>query len=178
VYVLANEQNISTAEAWDGAQLKISFRRCFDHDLMIKWFEIVQITQTLSLNDEQDTLIWKFEANGLFSVKSMYAIINFRGVMPVNVHSVWKIKVPPKIHFFLWLIAHSKLLTRDNLCKRQHVDDLTYLFCNEEETYSHLFCDCVVISAAWSELKRITNLLVDLYHLSDITNLWNHDKKI
>jgi hypothetical protein len=55
---------------------------------MIKWFEIVQLAQTLSLNDEQDTLIWKFEANGLFSVKSMYAIINFRGVMPVNVHSV------------------------------------------------------------------------------------------
>jgi hypothetical protein len=97
------------------------------------------------LNDEQDTLICKFEANGLFSVKSMYVIINFRGVMPVNVHCVWKVKVPPKIHFFLWLIAHNKLLTRDNLCKRQHVDDLTCLFCNEEETCSHLFCDCVVI---------------------------------
>jgi hypothetical protein len=79
VYVLANEQNISIADAWDGTQLKISFRWCFDHDLMIKWFEIVQIAQTLSLNDEQDTLIWKFEANGLFIVKSMYAIINFWG---------------------------------------------------------------------------------------------------
>jgi hypothetical protein len=145
--------------------------------MMLKWFEIVQIAQTLSLNDEQDTLIRKFEANGLFSVKSMYALINFCGVLPVNVHSVWKIKVPPKIHFFLWLIARNKLLTRDNLCKRQHVDDLTCLFCNEEETCSHLFCDCVVISAAWSELKRITNLSVDLHHLSDITNLWNHDKK-
>jgi hypothetical protein len=36
VYVLANEQNFSIAEAWDGTQLKICFRRCFDHDLMIK----------------------------------------------------------------------------------------------------------------------------------------------
>jgi hypothetical protein len=177
VYVLANEQNISIADAWDGTQLKISFRRCFDHGLMIKWFEIVQIAQTLSLNNEQDTLVWKFEANGLFSVKSMYTIINFRGVLPISVHSVWKVKVPPKIHFFLWLIAHNKLLTRDNLVKRQNVDDLTCLFCNEEESCSHLFCDCVVFSATWSELKRLNNISLDLHHISDITNLWNHDKK-
>jgi hypothetical protein len=144
---------------------------------MIKWFEIVQIAQTLSLNNEQDTLVWKFEANGLFSVKSMYAVINFCGVLPISVHSVRKIKVPPKIHFFLWLIAHNKLLTRDNLVKRQNVDDLTCLFCNEEESCNHLFCECVVFSATWSELKRISNNSVDINHISDITNLWNHDKK-
>jgi hypothetical protein len=46
---------------------------------MVKGFEIVQIAQTLCLNDEQDTLIWKFEANGLFSVKLMYVVINFWG---------------------------------------------------------------------------------------------------
>jgi hypothetical protein len=38
-------------------------------------------------------------------------------------------------------------------------------------------CDCVVFSAVWSELKRIINISVDLHHLSDITNLWDHDKK-
>jgi hypothetical protein len=80
VYVLTHEQNISIADAWDG----INFRRCFDHDLIVKLYEIVQIAQTLNLNDEQDTLIWKFEANFLFSVMSMYAVINFRGVVPVN----------------------------------------------------------------------------------------------
>jgi hypothetical protein len=26
----------------------------------------------------------------------------------VHVHYVWDIKVPPKIHFFLWLLAHRK----------------------------------------------------------------------
>jgi hypothetical protein len=98
---------------------------------MIKWLEIVQIAQTPNLNNEQDSLIWKFEANGMFSVKSMYAVVNFRGVVPVDIHCVWKIKMPPKIHFFLWLTAHNKLLTRDNLSKRQHVDDLTCVFCTE-----------------------------------------------
>jgi hypothetical protein len=144
---------------------------------MIKWFEIVQIAKTLSLNNDQDALVWKLEANGIFSVKSMYAVVNFRGILPVSVHSVWKIKVPPKIHFFLWLIAHNKLLTRDNLVKRQNVDDLTCLFCNEEETCNHLFCECTVFSAAWSELSRICNISVVIHHISDISNMWNHDKK-
>jgi hypothetical protein len=101
---------------------------------MLKWLEIVQIAQTLNLNNEQDTMILKFEANDMFSVKSMFVVVNFRGVAPVNIHSVWMIKEPPKIHFFLRIIAHNKLLTRDNLGKRQHVDDLTCLFCYEEET--------------------------------------------
>ena len=45
------------------------------------------------------------------------------------VHAVWHIKVPPIILFFLWLVSHNKILTRDNLCKRQHLDDLSCLFC-------------------------------------------------
>jgi hypothetical protein len=40
VYCLANEQNCSIADVWDGTSLKITFRRCFDHQLMIQWLEI------------------------------------------------------------------------------------------------------------------------------------------
>jgi hypothetical protein len=97
--------------------------------------------------------------------------------MHVNVHSVWNIKVPLKIHFFLWLIAHNKLLTRDNLSKRQHVDNLTCLFCNEVETCNHLFCECVVASAAWNELRRITSVSGAIHQFNDVAHMWNHNKK-
>jgi hypothetical protein len=69
-------------------------------------------------------VVWQYETSGIYSVSSLYAIINFRGGA-VYVQAVWKIKVPPKIHFFLWLVSHNKVLTRDNLIKRQNVDDLT-----------------------------------------------------
>jgi hypothetical protein len=72
-----------------------------------------------------------WEANEVYSVKSMYATINFRGILPSNVMSI---KVPPKIHLFIWLLFHNRVLTRDNLAKRQSLDDLTYVFCNEIET--------------------------------------------
>jgi hypothetical protein len=72
-------------------QLKIFFRRCFSHELTIKWYEIVEIAKTIQYNQEPDALIWKFTSSGQFSVKSMYAFINFRGVQTVDVQSVWKI---------------------------------------------------------------------------------------
>jgi hypothetical protein len=101
VYILANEQNICVANAWDGVQLKISFRRCFSHELMIKWYEILEIAKSIQFHEEPDALIWKFTSNGQFNVKTMYAFINFRGVQTIDVHAIWKIKVPPKIQFFL-----------------------------------------------------------------------------
>jgi hypothetical protein len=75
---------------------------------MLQWFEIQQIAQSIHLNTESDALLWMWEANGVYSVKFMYALMNFRGF-------IWKLKFAPKIHFFLWLMAHNKLLTRDNL---------------------------------------------------------------
>ena len=123
--MLVNEKTVTITELWDGDQLKVTFRICFDHALMLKWYEVLQIAQTLQLSAEDDALIWKFESKGVYSVNSLYAIINCRGVVPVFVHALWKIKVPPKVHFFLWLISRNKILTRDNLVKRQNVDDLT-----------------------------------------------------
>jgi hypothetical protein len=74
---------------------------------MVQWLEIQQIAQTITLNTEKDALIWMWEANGVYSVKSMYVVVNFGGIKPVDIHYVWKLKVPPKIHFFLWLLFHN-----------------------------------------------------------------------
>jgi hypothetical protein len=48
----------------------------------------------------------------------LYVVVNFRGVVPVYVPSVWKIKMPPKVHVFLWLLSNNKLMTVDNLGRR------------------------------------------------------------
>jgi hypothetical protein len=107
----------------------------------------------------------------------MYVVIKFKGILPVNVHLVWDIKVPPKIHFFLWLLAHRKNLTRDNLVKRQNVDDLSCLFCAESETCDHLFFDCAIASAIWAEVRQIMNLPDAHVTFSSIAELWKNSKK-
>jgi hypothetical protein len=105
VYCLANEQNCSISELWDGTNLKITFRRCFDHHLMLQWFEILQIAQTLHLSSESDALVWKFEPSGVFSVKSMYAMIIFRGIVPVSCAFCLEAQTSTKNSFFFsgWL---------------------------------------------------------------------------
>ena len=55
---------------------------------MMQWYEISQIVNSLNISDEDDDILWKFESKGVYSVSSMYAIINFRGVMPTHVHAV------------------------------------------------------------------------------------------
>ena len=57
VYVIENEQNITIAEAWDGEQLKITFRRCFDGQLMVQRYEIVAIANSLHLSGEEDAIL-------------------------------------------------------------------------------------------------------------------------
>jgi hypothetical protein len=76
------------------------------------------------------------------------------------------------------LVFYKKLLTRDNLSKRQHVDDPTCVFCNEIESCDHLFCDCAVASAAWDEIQRITGSQDVIKSLCDLSSLWNNKDKI
>jgi hypothetical protein len=105
------------------------------------WYELLGILENQILNDEEDKIMWSFNSNGKFSVQSLYAVINHRGVVPIFVPAVWKLNIPPRIQIFLWLLSKNKALTRDNLAKRREVTDKTCLFCNEAESVMHLFFD-------------------------------------
>lgn len=57
LYVIANEHNITIVDVWDGCNLKITFRRCVDSRLMLLWYDLVSIGQSLKINDEEDAII-------------------------------------------------------------------------------------------------------------------------
>jgi hypothetical protein len=65
------------------------------------WEEVVQLASTVSLDDSDGALIWKFSSNGVYSVQSLYKVINFRGIKPILVSSIWDIRIPPRGQFFL-----------------------------------------------------------------------------
>jgi hypothetical protein len=69
------------------------------------------------------------------------------------------------------------LLTRDNLVKRQNVDDLTCVFCNEVESCQHLFFDCVVASKIWRDIVMALGVNLKISSMHDISSLWNDFKK-
>jgi hypothetical protein len=117
IYFIVNEQGKIMSEAWDGINLKFTFRRSVDSRLMTMWLELLQIASSIQLNDEDYTMIWKFNSSGKYYVQSLYAVVNDRGIDYTPV--MWKIPVPPRLHIFLWLLANNKTLTRYNLAKKE-----------------------------------------------------------
>jgi hypothetical protein len=115
----------------------------------------VSLASTLELSEEEDELIWQFNSSDVYSSHSLYQLINFRGMRPIFIPTVWKIMVPPRVHFFLWLVSKNKILTRNNLAKRQSVVDMSCLFCAENETVCHLLSDCVVARQAWGVMSEV-----------------------
>jgi hypothetical protein len=148
-----------------------TFRRCVDRRLFDLWEEVLSITTSLELTTEEDELVWEYNFSGLYSSQSLYAITNFRGATPIYVPTVWMLMVPPRVHFFLWLLSKNKLLTRDNLYKRREVEDKTCLFCGEHETVYHLFYECVVAKQAWNVVSEVIGFQIG-YDFESIAKCW------
>jgi hypothetical protein len=157
LYIIVNEQQTTLAQVWDGTNLKLTFRRTISHALLDRWLELLALMQTISMSDSDDSPIWLFHSSGVYSVSSFYGVINNGGIIPAHTSAVWKLHIPPRMHVFLWLLSNNKLLTRDNLQKQRKVDDLTCLFCNEQETVDHLFFCCVIAKHLWEIVSSLFN---------------------
>jgi hypothetical protein len=160
LYSIINEQGCTIREAWDGTNLKFTFRRTVNRRVMLLWQELLQIASEICFSEEPDQMIWQFSSTGRYSVQTLYAVVNDRGVRQIFTPVVWKIKVPPRIHIFLWLFARNKLLTRDNLAKRRKLDDQSCLFCSDNESVHHLFFYCCVARQMWYNIAEILELPV------------------
>jgi hypothetical protein len=80
--------------------------------------------------------------------------------VPVHVPRIWELHIPPRVH--LWLLFKNKVLTRDNVAIRQHVDNKTCLFCAELETSQDIFFECVVAKRMWSEISNLLGRQIGL----------------
>jgi hypothetical protein len=65
------------------------------------WEELVNLVSTVEFLEEEDSLVWQYQSYGIYSSQSLYAIINFIGVQPIYLPAVWKLTIPPRMHFFL-----------------------------------------------------------------------------
>lgn len=144
LYSICHQQCVTVSDVWDGSNIKLTFRRVFTPAMMEEWYCLEQIIKGTVLTGDEDAMVWQYESKGVYSSSSLYAIINFRGVKPIFIPSVWSVVVPPRTQVFLWLLAHNKLMTKNNLLKRGIDKNPECLFCSEQERVDHLFFECVV----------------------------------
>jgi hypothetical protein len=74
-----NEQGKSINELWDGENLKFTFRRTMNQEVMNRWYQLLEITSSLQLGEEENAIIWQYNSSAVYSVKSLYAIVNKGG---------------------------------------------------------------------------------------------------
>jgi hypothetical protein len=141
---VCNEKAKTMVEVWVDGELRLTFKRTFSDQMMQSWDDLLSVVENVVSSDESDALVWCYESLGIHSSHSFYAIVNYRGVRPVYVPTIWNVMVPPKIQLFLWLLAHNKLTTVDNLNKKGLDKPVQCCFCTYHESVSHLFFECVV----------------------------------
>jgi hypothetical protein len=84
--------------------------------------EFVLLWQAISnvqgLNELDDTISWRWSADGEYSSSSAYKIQFTTNFCKTHINLIWKAKTEPKYRFFAWTLLHNKILTSDNLQKR------------------------------------------------------------
>jgi hypothetical protein len=93
--------------------------------------------------EEMDSMNWKHTKSGMFEVRSFYGLLRGRSDIQFPWKSVWKPKIPSKVAFFLWLAAHDKNLTIDNL-RRRHIYVVEWCFMCKRDCETGLTCFYIV----------------------------------
>lgn len=127
---------------WDLHKLELYF-----HPLMVN--RIVDFKSSLA----EDRWVWNPSPSGKAKPASVYGALISDGVIHANrkaYHSLWKLKVNPKVKCFLWKFLHGALPTREFLFRRHMGDSNSCQICGAvSEDILHALFTCPVAAAVW-----------------------------
>ncbi|KAJ4821284.1 RNA-directed DNA polymerase (reverse transcriptase)-related family protein [Rhynchospora pubera] len=91
-----------------------------------------------------DSVQWIWSADRNFSVASTYKALCSAGKLKSPFTWIWKLRIPPSIRFFLFLLSCDRVLTRQQLSKRGLHTHVGCDFCSSTdlEDSLHLFFTC------------------------------------
>jgi hypothetical protein len=96
---------------------------------------------------------WGWGPTGSYSTAKGYAMLQRQKDRPPPAKiwkEVWDSTAIPKVIFFFWTLMHKKILTGENLMKRNIAGPHRCALCKEAmETSDHLFVDCQFANKVW-----------------------------
>ncbi|KAL5806555.1 hypothetical protein ACOSQ4_029288 [Xanthoceras sorbifolium] len=139
-----------SSHSWDLAKLDQVFVAA-DRD------SILEIP--LSFGDCNDSLIWHFDKNGEYSVKSGYRVaaqekFSLKGSSSCPDSkwwlALWNLNIPPKIKIFIWRVCLNAIPSLCNLCSRKIVVDPCCSRCGDApESSAHALFWCSSVRPIW-----------------------------
>uniref|UniRef100_A0A803PV88 Reverse transcriptase domain-containing protein n=1 Tax=Cannabis sativa TaxID=3483 RepID=A0A803PV88_CANSA len=120
-----------------------------------------------------DTLVWKHDPSGVFTVKSAYHLANSTSLPPSSSNpsffmswwkTFWNLNLPPKVKNFSWRVYHHILPVALNLFRRKTIPQPHCSFCkNPVETVTHALLDCSRAAKIWKASPFRTFYLSNRY---------------
>ena len=97
----------------------------------------------------------RLNGNGKFDIQSYYNNIQGASISNFPWKDVWKVKIPKRVAFFLWIAVHGRILTLDNLMLRGHslANRCCMCYCNEESR-DHLLLHCPIAHSLWVHMLQ------------------------
>jgi hypothetical protein len=96
---------------------------------------------------------WGWGQSGRYTTAVGYRALQtarYSNQTPTFWKRVWDQSAIPKVNFFFWTLMHNKLLTGDNLEKRNIMGPHRCALCNNNsESAQHLFMDCTFAKEVW-----------------------------
>ena len=121
-------------------------------------------------------MIWQLNHSGVFDVHSFYTSLLAAPLVSFPWKSIWCVKVPKRVAFFLWTAARGGILTVDNLVKKKlPLVNWCCLRRCKEETVDHLLIHCKYAYTLWSEVLHVFGVqwVMSKNIVSLLTAWWN-----
>jgi hypothetical protein len=92
-----------------------------------QWNKLAARLNMVSLDNDKDRAIWKWNMLKKISLESVYTSLT-RNDIGKSYSRVWKVRLPEKIKIFMWLVEQKVFLTKENMIKRNWVGVLDAIF--------------------------------------------------
>jgi hypothetical protein len=97
-----------------------------------------------------DRLIWHWSTSGQYSMSSAYNALFYGQSAVLGSKELWKMRVPRKCVFFLWMAILGRCLTSERLHRHGLKENSLCAFCyHHDESADHLFFGCMLNREVW-----------------------------
>ena len=141
LYDIAVDPGMSVADALRSTPSEIHFKRELLGPEQASLVALRQLIDRVVLSDQPDAVSWALTSSGKFSVKSLYRKL-CQGPSQLVVAGLWSAWLPLKIKLFLWQMFRNRLLTPDNVAKRNGPTNGSFAVCGLGEDADHVFFRC------------------------------------
>ncbi|XP_016172658.1 uncharacterized protein LOC107615054 [Arachis ipaensis] len=170
LFSVSNQQGsvIGDCGFWDGLEWVWDFqwrRELFQWELeLLNQLQDRLRVVRLSV-DREDTIVWKFDKNGVFSTSSFVQVLQQEtlsaDIMSYNFKSsIWRGLVPPRVELFAWFVLVGRVNTKERLSRLgiiNHHDNICVLCKKDIEFVHHLFFACEFTWQVWCAWLTFTD---------------------